>query len=142
MTLWSSRQDKTRLLTRLLLVCLPGDTARRPRLNRSLLLETASSARCLRFGCEFLQCFHRYTILQSGLVCSMEKDPMRTGVSVHCSSDVYDESIGLRKEPTWARQDHPAPLQPPLPPSTAPYKDTIYSLARGQSTSNCCRGRR
>ena len=72
---WSRRQDRP--VIPLLLVCLPGDTTLRPRLNRSFLLETASSARCLRFGCKFLQGFHRDTILQSGLVCCMEKDPVR-----------------------------------------------------------------
>ena len=80
--------DRTRLLSPLLLVCLPGDTACRPGLNRSLLLETTSSARCLGFGCIFPQCFHGDTILQSGLVCGMEKDPVRTKVSIHCSKNI------------------------------------------------------
>lgn len=71
-----------RLPAQLLLMCLSRDTTRRPRLNRSLLLQTATSTRGLWLGRKFLQRFHRDTILERGLISGMQEDPRTTKVSV------------------------------------------------------------
>ena len=57
------------------LMCLPRNSTRCPRLNGSLLLQTASSTRRLRLRGKFLQRFHRDTILERGLVRGMKEDP-------------------------------------------------------------------
>ena len=61
--------------TQVLLMRLPRDPTRRPRLNRSFLLQTASSPRRLRFRRVFPQRIHRDPILERGLVRRVEEDP-------------------------------------------------------------------
>lgn len=56
------------------LMRLPRNPPRRPRLNWSLLLQTASTARRLRLRGKFLQRIHRDTILECGLIRSVQED--------------------------------------------------------------------
>lgn len=70
--LWGS---KAGLSTLFLLVCLPRNTTRRPRLNGNFPLQTASSTRRFRLCSKFLQSFHRDPIPQCRLVCGVEEDP-------------------------------------------------------------------
>lgn len=76
----ASGQEGEGLLLQSLLVCLPRNPTRRPRLNRSLLLQTASSTRRFRLRGMFLQRFHRDTVLECGLVCGVEEDLRHDGI--------------------------------------------------------------
>ena len=69
------RLKKVRPSASTLLMCLPSNTTRRPGLDRSLLLQTASSTRRFRLRGKLLQSFHRDTILQGRLVRGMEENP-------------------------------------------------------------------
>lgn len=88
-TAFRSRSRRQRLLSRSLLVCLPRNPTRRPRLNRSFLLQTASSTRRFRLRGMFLQRFHRDTVLECGLVCGVEEDPRVKKFSIHAQADRY-----------------------------------------------------
>lgn len=57
------------------LMCLPRNPPRRPRLNRNLLLQTASTARRFRLRRKLLQRIHRDTILERRLIRGVEEDP-------------------------------------------------------------------